>query len=44
MKHEHTAIIVVLVGGLLAYYIYKTTGAATNCSFWDTLTGACGAS
>lgn len=44
MKHEHTIAIVVIVGAVLLYFMYRFTGAASNCSFIDALTGKCGVS
>jgi len=42
MKQHHTAVIVVVVGAALLYYMYKFTGASTNCSFFDSILGKCG--
>lgn len=44
MKNEHTIAIVVIVGAALLYFMYRFTGAASNCSFADALLGKCGAS
>jgi hypothetical protein len=44
MKNEHTVGIVILVGAVLLFFMYKFTGAASNCSFADALLGKCGTS
>lgn len=44
VKNEHTTL--VILGGLavVVYLMYRFTGAASNCSFIDAITGKCGVS
>ena len=44
MKNGHVGLIVVVVGAGLLYFMYKFTGAASNCSFIDAIMGKCGTS
>ena len=44
MKNEHVGLTVVIVGAVIVYFLYKWSGAASNCSFFDSILGKCGTS
>jgi hypothetical protein len=43
MKGGHV-LLIVGVGAVLLYFGYRWSGAASNCGFWDAITGKCGVS
>ena len=40
---KHTWFVVVVIGAVLLYFMWWMSGAASACSFWDTIMHKCGA-
>lgn len=44
MKNGHIVLLVVVGFALVLWFQYRSSGAASNCSFLDTMFGKCGSS